>query len=232
MALSPVERGVLIVLMAQGEPTKQADLQKKHGLNVLPKHREKLVKAGLIEVKSNPIKYTLTKDGRERASQEATEPKPKGSRGLAPLHAALGAIDRLAKQPGLPSQDALKPEGPRPTEWIEADEYIARALQDIPVFGRALSRLRDAAGGKLGDEIERAELSAELVFQHIRLAGRKRALALEGEVGEETAFDPVRFLSDDDVTFGEPVRIRKPPVTRAQGADKIIVQPGFAEQII
>ena len=232
MALSPIERGILIVLMAQCRPVAQPELKKVHGLNVKTNHRRKLIEQGLIEVSGkNPFTLTLTKKGWQWLQKELTAPKPKGAMGLGPLYAALGFIDKLLRKVGLTLEDALTSDGPRPTEWIEADEYIARALQDIPVLGRTLTRLREAANGSLHDAIEKSELAAELVVQHVRLAGMKRALVLDGEVGAETAFDPVRFLSDDDVAFGDPVKIRKPPVTRVQGANKILVQPGLADQI-
>ena len=95
----------------------------------------------------------------------------------------------------------------------------------------ALSRLRNAAKGGLEEEIDGAELSADLVFQHVRLAARKRSLALEGQIGTEAAYDPVLFYSDDDVRLGAPIRIRKPTVTRGQGKKRIIVQPGVADAI-
>jgi hypothetical protein len=232
IALTPVERGILFILMAQGAPLRQSDIKNIHGIEVKKHHRKKLQDEGLIAVEgTRTFTLSLAKKGWAWLEAELTAQKPRGSMGLGPLYAALGVIDKLVKKVGLSLQDALKPDDPRPTEWIEADEYIARALQDIPVFGRALTLLREAPNGSLGDAIERAELAAELVSQHVRLAGMKRALVLDGEVGAETAFDPVRFLSDDDVAFGDPVKIRKPPVTRMQGSTKILVQPGLADQI-
>ena len=108
---------------------------------------------------------------------------------------------------------------------------LARALQDISVFSSALSRLREAAKGTLEKEIRRTDLSANLVFQNVQLAARKRALDLDGAAGSEASFDPVFFYSDEDIKPGAPVRIRKSPVTRGQGKKKIIIQPGLAEAI-
>ncbi|MBT3072013.1 hypothetical protein KKP04_14215 [Rhodomicrobium sp. Az07] len=230
-----MERGVLVILMAQGKPVTQTEFKKAHGLTAEKRHRDKLHSLGLIEVDWNPITYSLTSAGWEWLGEYTAGAKPRGAAD-APLYAALGAIGRLAKRLGLPLEEALTgdghpPIGPRPTDWLEADEYIARSLQDMPVFDRSLSRLRTAANGSLGDEVENAELSAELIFQAIRLAGRKRALVLEGEVGALTAFDPVFHLTDDDLSPGDPVRVRKSIVIRRQGQENIVVQPGFVEQI-
>ena len=130
IALTPVARGILIILMTQGKPVKQADFEKVHGLAVKKQHRHKLADMGLIEVKDKPhITYALTNEGWTWVSQELTAPKPKGSMGLGPLYAALSVIDRLAKRLGLPLAEAMKvdhssPEGDiREPEWIEADEF-------------------------------------------------------------------------------------------------------------
>lgn len=238
IALTTVEHGVMIVLMTEGRAVKQADLKNRYGLAVKKQHRQKLVEVGLVEVKSKPqITFALTKKAWAWLSQELTAPIPKGTVGLGPLYAALGVIGKLAKHLGLSLEEAmnvqvLPPGGDiREPEWIEADESLARALQDIPVFTRALTRLRDAAKGDLVDEIDSTELSADLIFQHVQLAARKRSLVLEGQVGAEAAYDPVLFYSDDDVRFGAPVRIRKPTVTRGNGNKTIIVQPGLADAI-
>jgi len=238
IALTPVERGILFVLMAHNQPLTQAGLKKRHGLEVKKNHRLKLQALGLIEVTAKPaFTLALTKKGWAWLEAELTAPKPAGSMGLGPLYAVLGVVSRLTKRLGLPLEEALGPDGsaPKPEirqpEWIEVDESLARALQDISVFSSALSRLRGAAKGALENEIKRADLSANLVFQNVRLAARKRALDLDGAVGSEACFDPVFFFSDEDIKPGAPVRIRKSPVTRGQGKKKIIIQPGLAEAI-
>ena len=49
-ALTPVERGILIILMASGWPIKQAEFKRLHGLSVKKSHRCKLSELGLIDV--------------------------------------------------------------------------------------------------------------------------------------------------------------------------------------
>jgi hypothetical protein len=239
-ALTPVERGILFILMAQGQPVKQAGFKSAHGLAVKRSHRQKLEEQGLIEVSKAPLAFKLTKSGWAWLSAESAAQKPKGLLGLGPLHAALSAIGQLANRLGLPLEEALASNEPpshpppntiRQPEWVEVDESLARALQDISVFSAALARLKESANGALEHEIRRAELSANLVFQNVKVAAKKRGLDLDGTVGSEACFDPVFFYSNEDIEPGAPVRIRKSPVTRGQGKKKVIVQPGVAEAI-
>jgi hypothetical protein len=241
VAFTPVERGVLMILMSKAEPVRQTDFDKLHGLAVKKQHRQKLAHQGLIEVSTKPkITYALTKKGWTWLSQEVTASKPKGSMGLGPLYAVLGAVDRLAKKLGKPLDKALSPDpishpepnqDIRPPEWIEVDELVARAMQDMTAFGAAISRLKDIAKDVTESDVKRAEIAANLVFQSVKLAGKKRALDLDGAVGTEASFDPVFFHSDENIEFGAPVRIRKSPVTRGHGAQKIIIRPGLVEPI-
>jgi len=115
IAITPVERGIVIILMTRGKPVKQAEFEKVHGLAVKKQHREKLADVGLIEVKNKPqVTFALTKEGWAWVSQELTVPKPKGSMGLGPLYAALGAIDRQTKRLGVSLEEALlEEEAPR-----------------------------------------------------------------------------------------------------------------------
>jgi DNA-binding PadR family transcriptional regulator len=223
--------------MTQGRPVRQAEFAAKHGLKVKKQHRQKLEELGLIQVEHVPqITYSITQKAWAWLSQERARPVPRHSARFGPLYVTFGVIETLARRLGITLEEAMNvaaaKDDIREPEWIDADEYLARALQDISVFTGHLNRLREAAGRNLGEKIDRVELSAELVFQHVQLAARKRSLALEGQIGAEAAYDPVLFYSDDDLICGAPVRIRKPTVTRGHGKNRIIVQPGFAVAMI
>lgn len=237
-ALTPVERGLLFILMTCGDPIKQADFKKNHGLTVSKDHRQKLEELGLINVSKDPLTFSLTRQGWKWLTDELTAPRPKGVLGLGPLYAALGAINRLAKRLGMSLEEALGPESGRNSTsnggevpWLDVDEPLARGLQDIPVFAASFTRLKEVANSTLEKEIKRAEMSANLVFQSLRLAAAKRKLKLDGQIGSETSYDPVLFHSDDLVKLGEPVRIRKSAVTRGDGKTKVIIQLGLAEAL-
>ncbi len=164
-ALTPVERGILFILMAHGEPLRQTGLKAEHGLRIEKRHRLKLQDLGFIEVSSKPLTLALTRRGWAWLEAEIAAPETGGSIGPGPLHAVLRAVNRLTKRLGLPLEEALSADAAPPAqagteirapEWIEVDELLARALQDISVFSSNLSRLREAAKGALETEIKRA----------------------------------------------------------------------------
>src|SRR5262249_2148289 len=147
---------ILFILMAQDQPVRQAGFKAVHGLTVKRSHRQKLEEQGLIEVSEAPLAFALTKRGWAWLSAETAAQKPKGVLGLGPLYAAMNVIGQLAGRLGVPLDEALAshpqpPDRPasaiRQPEWIEVDESLARALQDISVFSAALSRLRESAKG-------------------------------------------------------------------------------------
>jgi hypothetical protein len=240
LALTPVERGVLIILMVFGRPMRQAEFKTQHGLTVKKSHRCKLSELGLIDV-SKDFSFSLTSAGWAWIKSELSAPRPKGLLGLGPLYAALNALNHLAARLDLPLEAALGSNGvehARPAgavcdsnfAWSDVDEPLARALQDIPVFTASVSRLKDASP-TLEKDIKRIEMSANLVLQSVRLAAAKRQLNQDGKIGTEIAYDPVLFHSDDLVKLGDPVRIRKSAITRGHGKAKVIIQPGIAEAL-
>ena len=252
-ALTPVERGILLILMASQEPVRQGDFLEKHGLSVRKPHREKLARAGLIEVGKEGLALSLTAQGWAWLEAELAAPRPKGVLGLGPLYAVLGALGQLARASDTPLETLLQsgiapapsappapapsaPAAPAPADpghsWSDVDDPLARALQDIAVFATHAARFKDAAKGSFEKEFKRVEGAAALVFQAVRLAAAKRKLDLDGQPGAETSYDPVYFHSDDIVKLGQAVRIRKAPVTRGHGKAKVIVQPGLVDALL
>ncbi len=239
-ALTPVERGILLILMATGQPVEQAAFKTVHGLSVRKAHRHKLAQAGLIEVCNERLAFSLTREGWNWLRAELSAPRPKGTLGLGPLYAVLGAIGQLTGRLDMPLEAAFGPAPAAPAKapadngvaWSEVDEPLARALQDITVFATNVARFKDAASASFEKEFKRVEASANLVFQSLKLAAAKRKLDLDGQIGSETSYDPVLFHSDDLVKLGEPVRIRKSAVTRGHGKAKVIVQPGLADALL
>lgn len=118
-ALTPVERGILFILMAHSQALTQTDLRKAHGLSVKKTHRLKLEDRGLIQAASKrPFTLALTQKGRAWVEAELSAPKQKGALGLGPLCTVLGAIDELSKRAGQPLEDrqALNGSGASPAQ--------------------------------------------------------------------------------------------------------------------
>jgi hypothetical protein len=252
-ALTPVERGILLILMAAGLPVEQAQFKEVHGLSVRKNHRNKLVQLGLIDVGKERLAFSLTGEGWAWLKRELSAPRPGGVLGLGPLYAVLGALGRLTERLEMPLEAGFGPEAglspkavpcPAPSaapakapaeaglSWSDIDEPLARALQDIAVFATNATRFKNAAKSSFEREFAHVEGAANLVFQSVKLAAAKRKLDLDGQPGSETRYDPVLFHSDDLVKLGEPVRIRKSAVTRGHGKAKVIVQPGLADALI
>jgi hypothetical protein len=115
------------------------------------------------------------------------------------------------------------------TAWMDADEALARALQQTP-------RLRKAIR-------EPTELHPELrnhlgaIIQAVRASAAKRELEIEGDPGSEVAFDPVRHAQDDPrVRTAQRVRIVTPTVFQGRGAHRRVlrvaeVEPGAARPL-
>jgi hypothetical protein len=126
-----------------------------------------------------------------------------------------------APQP--PTQQSLLTEA----AWSEADQALARALQDASRLMRSLDKL-EASGEEMGQRTASTRGAANLVLQWVRQAGRLRNLECLGAFGSSAEFDP-EFHESDDAAPGEPVRIVKPPVVRRTGAGQIVVLRGEVE---
>jgi hypothetical protein len=115
--------------------------------------------------------------------------------------------------------------------WSDADEALGQALQDIPVFTRAIEALQHASTSDVDSLVKRTSAAAKLVLQSVRHAGRKRELTLAMEPGTETNFDPALHRSDDTPQPGDRVRIRKAPVIRGPAESKVVVLLGEVDPI-
>jgi hypothetical protein len=240
--LTPVERGTLLVLMANGRPLKEsADLKAVYGLALKPNHRTKLQRLGLIETTTKPWTHVLSEKGRQWAKEQLSAPKPKGQMGMGPLYAVLHGLRRYIERHDYTLSDVFSEAGKKTdtvaqdrienAAWAEADEALAQALQDMSIFNRALSKLQDAAKDHLSELTKRTAAASNLVLQSVRQAARRRELSFATQEGEETRFDPVMHRSDEGLEVGAPVRIRKAPVIRGPVELGIVVLAGEVEPV-
>jgi hypothetical protein len=234
--LSPIECGVLFLLVGEGRPLKErAEISQVHGLTMRKAHRDRLKEHGLIKSSSAPFVHRLTKKGEAWVESQFTTSATIRAKSLVPFGAVAALIQRLAgRQDPAPLAASRKNGGNELSRhiataaWTEADEALGEALQAIPRVQRAIERLEVASGGA---HAEQARLAANLVFQAVRHAARKRELWLGSEAGAEAAFDPVQYYSDDRLAYGEQVRVVKPPVIRGQGTASVVVRIGEAAAI-
>ena len=86
--LTPVERGALLVLMAEGRALKESsELKGVHGIALKPNHRSKLQRLGLIDTIKNPhFVHSLSEKGWQWARDEIGAPKPKGLMGMGAIY--------------------------------------------------------------------------------------------------------------------------------------------------
>jgi hypothetical protein len=219
-----------------------SELKGLHGLALTPDHRRKLQGLGLIHTTKDPFfTHSLSKKGWQWAKNEITAPKPKGQMGMGALYSVLGGVRKYIERHGYQLEDVFAkattetPENTgqhiREAAWSEADEALGQALQDIPVFTKAIESLQKASNADLNGLVKRTSAAANLVLQSVRHAGRKRELALAAEAGSETAFDPSLHRSDDAPRSGDRVRVRKPPVIRGPANARVVVLLGEVEAI-
>ncbi|MGH6815630.1 MAG: hypothetical protein ACREC6_07995 [Hyphomicrobiaceae bacterium] len=240
--LTPVERGALLVLMAQGRPLKEnAELKAQHGISLKSSQRAKLQRLGLIKTTGRPMTHSLTEKGWEWVRDELAASKPKGQMGMGALYAVLGGVGRFIERRNLKLEDVfgrtastgldLHRHHMREAAWSDADEALAQALQDIPVWTSEIEKLQRASPPELSDLARRTASAAKLVLQSVRAAGRRRQLAVLAETGSETVFDPVLHRSGDAARTGERVRVRKSPVIRGPISLGVVVVPGEVERV-
>ncbi len=240
--LTPVERGALFVLMANGRPLREsADLKAVYNLVLKPGHRTKLQRLGLIKTTEKPFTHVLSEKGWQWAEEQLSAARPKGQMGMGPLYALLHGLHKHIERHRYTLADVFSEAG-KTTDivaherienaaWAEADEALAQALQDLPVFNRAINKLQEATQDHMSELVKRTASASNLVLQSVRQAARKRELSFATEEGGETKFDPVMHRSDERLEVGAAVRIRKAPVIRGPAELGVVVLAGEVEPV-
>jgi hypothetical protein len=196
-------------------------------------HRDRLKDYGLIKSSPAPFVHRLTKKGEEWVRKQFTSSASISAQSRVPFGAVAAVFQRLADRKNAPPAGEKKNGGDELSRhiamaaWSEADEALGEALQAIPRVLRTIEKL-EASDAAHAEQARQARLAINLVFQAVRHAARKRELWLGSEPGAEAAFDPVQYYSDDHLSYGEQVRVVKPPVIRGQGTASVVVRVGEA----
>lgn len=242
-----MERGALIALAAGGGRLNEVDgLRRGLGVSFTSSHRANLIRLQLIERVDADLR--ITDRGWAWLLDEVGAARPSGSMGLGPLYAVLRALRDGVARNGLDlrtfltgSGHAAAPAAPQDAystlladaAWVEAENAIALALQDMPSFSRTLKRLESLPVDSAGHLRSRAErqvaLAAEQVFQSIRLAAFRRGLVVDEERGVTIPFDPIAYESDFPTRQGEPVVVLKSAVVRKADGVRTVVARGMVE---
>jgi hypothetical protein len=194
----------------------------------------------LIETSHKPMAHRLSKKGWDWAKAEIAAEAPKGQMGLGALYAVLHGLKHYLDRSGSELSSVFGDHAPRgngsadhirEAAWSDADEALGQALQDMHLFTKARDRLREAAPENLASAAKRVASAADLVLQPVRLAARRRNLALMSEPGQEAPFNPLAHVSDHPATPGERVRVRKSPVIRGSTESAVIVIRGEVEPV-
>jgi hypothetical protein len=108
------------------------------------------------------------------------------------------------------------------TAWIEADDALARALQQTPALREAI-REPNALSPQLRNQIG-------AILQAVRTSAAKRELEVEGSPGSETTFDPIKHAQDDPrITPTSRVRLITPTVFQGRGANRRVLRTADVE---
>jgi hypothetical protein len=223
--------------MGEGRPLKEnAEISQVYGLAMKKAHRDRLKDHGLIKSSTSPFVHRLTKKGEDWVKSQFTSSASIPAKSKVHFGAVAAVLKRLSNR-----QDDTLPAGSKngsdeltrhiaTAAWSEADEALGEALQAIPRVQRAIEKLQGACAAH-SDAAEQARLAANLIFQAVRHAARKRELRLGAEAGAEALFDPVQYFSDDPLSNGEQIRVLRPPVIRGQGTASVVVRIGEAAAI-
>jgi hypothetical protein len=236
--LSPVECGVLFILMGEGRPLKErAEISQVHGLTMRKAHRDRLKGHGLIKSSSAPYVHRLTKKGEEWVKSQFTPSASISAQSMVPFGAVSAVFRRLAARQDVPLADDERNGSDELSRqiataaWSEADEALGEALQGISPVQRAIDELESASTAAHIERARQTRFAINLVVQAVRHAARTRELWLGSEPGAEAAFDPIQYYSDDHLSYGEQVRVVRPPVIRGQGKASVVVRVGEAAAI-
>jgi hypothetical protein len=136
--------------------------------------------------------------------------------------AALIAAMLAAQLPADVSPSDNLPDALAESAWIEADDALARALQQTPALREAI-REPTALSPQLRDQIG-------AIIQAVRTSAAKRELEIEGSPGSETTFDPVKHAQDDPrITPTSRVRLLTPTVFQGRGPNRRVLRTADVE---
>lgn len=251
--LTPVERSVLVALMAEGGPLKEAaDLGARYGIRMTGWHRKRLADMGLVKTTKAPFTHELTDKGWAFLASDFPMDVPQVSMKLGAMNALLAGVRQqvgadgaalkgffTGKGGGTPA--AAPPAPPPPPEakaperdlmaeaaWSESETQLAMALQAMPAFDGRFGALEKALDGQGEAALKQVSLAAENVFQNLRMAARKRGLDALHKRNETVAFDPVYFDATDDMDEGEDALVMKQPIIRTRDGEDLVILRGLA----
>ena len=125
--LTPIERGALLVLMAEGRPLKErAELKGIHGIALEASHRSKLQRLGLIQTTKKPFTHSLSEEGWQWARKEIGAPKPKGVMGTGALYSVLGGLRRYIDRHGIGLEGVFCAAEPTVTDGLISGSISAK----------------------------------------------------------------------------------------------------------
>jgi hypothetical protein len=112
--------------------------------------------------------------------------------------------------------------------WSESETMLAMGLQAMPAFDSRVGALEKALGDANEAALKQVSLSAENVFQNLRMAARKRGLEALHRRGDEVRFDAAYFDAAEDMDEGEDALVMKQPIIRRRGDSEIVILRGLA----
>lgn len=243
---------MLVALMAAGGPLKEsADLGGRYGLKLTAWHRNRLTEMGLVTITKNPFTHDLTDKGWAFLAEDFPLDVPAESIKLGAMNALFESVrDRLAARgdrlqdffAGDAPKPAAKTDAPKSTEevegklmadaaWSESETMLAMALQSIPAFSGRLGALEKAVGETNEAMLKQVSLSADSVFQNVRMAARKRGLEAMHERGDQVAYDSAYFDATDDMDEDEDALVMKQPIIRVRDGAEVIILRGLASPL-